>query len=244
MQPSDFLASLDRHEQERAAQPDPQEEFAKAQFKSVVDAVMTANKELLKYMKAQRTVSVDNLPESIKAADIAEVTKAVKGLEKALKPVKQDNSDVVAAIKGLQLNPTYKPEIKVAPTPVTVKAPEVKVDAPDLSPITKAIEANKPAPVDNAPLIKAIKDVSQQIIKKPTPVANTPTDPLIYYLPADIDDASSVQYYGYTDNKGAWYVRQYDTSVAPKTIRFAFGQSAYTTNWTNRANLTYKVWGS
>lgn len=247
MTPQQFLASIDQHQQTLAAAPDPAEEFAREQFKSVVDAVVKANEALLAYMKSNHSVSVDNFPafpDSIKTPDVAEVTKAVKALEKALKPLKQDNSDVVSAIKGLKLAPIYKPEITVSPTPVHVDAPLVKVDAPDLSPIKRAIEANKPEVVDLKPVVSALKDVKRAVDTKSIPVANVPTDPLIYYLPADIDDAGAVQYFGYTDNKGAWYIRRFDTSVSPKTLRFAFGQSDYATNYANRASLTYSVWGS
>lgn len=242
MTPDQFLTSIEQEKQRRANLPDPAEEFAKEQFASVVTAMSNASQAMLAFLKAYKpSVSVSNLPDSIKVPD---VVKAVNTLQKVLKPLKNDNSDVVKAIKSLELSPTYKPEINVSPTPVTVKAPVVKVDAPDLSPVTKAIQDNKPTPVDFKPVLNALKDVSAQIIKKPTPVANTPTDPLVYYLPADIDDAGAVQYYGYTDNKGAWYIRKFDTSVSPKTLRFAFGQSNYMTNYTNRASLTYSVWGS
>lgn len=245
MKPVDFLASLERHQAEIANQPDPAQEFIKTQFQGILDTLLQSNKAMLSFLKSYSPdVTVTNQPDSIKTPDVLEVTKAVKALEKALKPLKNDNSDVIQAIKSLKLSPTYTPSIQVAPTPVTVAAPIVKVDAPDLSSITKAIEANKTAPVDLKPVVTALKAVQKSVDTKPTPVANTPTDPLIYYLPADIDDANAVQYFGYTDNKGAWYIRKYDTSISPKTLRFAFGQANYATNFTNRASLTYSVWGS
>lgn len=249
MTPDQFLASIEQEKARREALPDPTEEFAKTQFKSVVDAVAAANRALLAYMKSNQVAPVT----SVSTPDVAEVTKAVKALETALQPLKQDNSDVVAAINALQLSPTYKPEINVSPTPVTVKAPVVTVAAPDLKPITKAIKDNKPAEVDLKPLIAAVKDVSKQVIMKPTPVANTPTDPLIQYAEADIDDVDAtnalktIRYYGYTNTSGAWYIRRLDATnigTSGKTVRIVQGIGNYATSWTNRASLTYVTWGS
>lgn len=259
MQPSDFLASIERHQAELASQPDPQKEFVKTQFQSVVEAMTTANQAMQVFLKTyQPTVAVSNPQTSVRTPDVAEVTKAVKALEKALKPLKSDNSDVVKAINimaGRQLKASdIKPPVVNLPAPqVKVDAPVVKVDAPDLSPITKAIKDNKPQPIDNSDIIKGLKDVSQQIIKKPTPVANTPTDPLIQYAEADIDDVDvsnalkTIRYYGYTNTSGAWYIRRLDATnigTTGKTVRISQGISGYSAAWTNRTSLTYVVWGS
>lgn len=59
------------------------------------------------------------------------------------------------------------------------------------------------------------------------------------YKISDIDDASTVKYYGFTDSEQNWYVMKEDTSVSPKTYRYTKGIGAYPTNWTSRASLTY-----
>lgn len=64
-------------------------------------------------------------------------------------------------------------------------------------------------------------------------------DPLAPYKVNDVDDASTVKYYGFADADGAWYILKEDTSVVPKTYRYARGASAYSTAWTNRASQTY-----
>ncbi len=57
------------------------------------------------------------------------------------------------------------------------------------------------------------------------------------YKVSDIDDDASPNYYGFIEKSGAWYILKEDTSA--KTYRYVGGRSAYTTNWTNRASLTY-----
>jgi len=55
-----------------------------------------------------------------------------------------------------------------------------------------------------------------------------------YYI-SDIDDASDPKYYGFLDKDGNWYILK-ETSG---TYRYEHGSANYTTNWTNRASLTY-----
>ena len=57
------------------------------------------------------------------------------------------------------------------------------------------------------------------------------------YYCHDMDDASSVQYFGYLNRRGNWCIMKLDESSNPKTIRYAVGQSGY--NFSNRAGLTY-----
>lgn len=208
-------------------------------------------------------VTVDNMPEpvtSVSTPDSDKVVKAIQALPKQLTPAQHDNSDVIAAIKQLGEHNKdsiskidLKPNIKVAASP----APVVKVDAPDLSGLEKAIKANKPEPVkvDFSGVVKLLQDnlkatnkVNQTIRELKFPVSSTPTDPLIRYMVADVDDATTVKYFGHTQVGGAWYIRKYDESVSPKTNRFVFGEvnggTSYTTAWANRASLTYSLWGN
>lgn len=59
------------------------------------------------------------------------------------------------------------------------------------------------------------------------------------YLICDSDDTGAVKYYGFEDVEGRWYILKEDTSVSPKTYRLTKGNSGYSTNFTNRASLTY-----
>ncbi|HHD92284.1 MAG TPA: hypothetical protein ENL06_01500 [Candidatus Portnoybacteria bacterium] len=55
----------------------------------------------------------------------------------------------------------------------------------------------------------------------------------IYHI-SDIDD-SSPAYYGFVDKDGNWYIMKEDTG----TYRYCKGTTDYSTNWSNRASLTY-----
>lgn len=56
----------------------------------------------------------------------------------------------------------------------------------------------------------------------------------IYYV-----DASEPAYYGYVNSRGGWYILKAVTSGNVTTYSTARGGSGFSTNWTNRANLTY-----
>ena len=255
-----FLQRYQDHQNELATQPTDDEKFEIEQFQSVVKAVGQATKDLVKFL-TKAELQVGNFPKEFSTPD---VVKALKQLETSLKPA--NNNDVVKGLKSLQDD--LKKQLQQIPVSETVAvsnleeitkrfsqeiagvvkaiekqnlAPEIKVAAPKVTvqPTPVQVQAT-----DVKGLIKAMKDVKTAVDVKPIPVANTPTDPLIYYLASDVDDAGTVQYFGYTDNKGAWYIKKYDTSVSPKTIRFCFGQANYATNFTNRASLAYTTWGS
>jgi len=52
-------------------------------------------------------------------------------------------------------------------------------------------------------------------------------------------DTTSPNYYGYIDKDGRWYIMKETISGNITIYRFAKGESNYSTNWTNRADLTY-----
>ena len=134
----------------------------------------------------------------------------------------------------------------VVPSPVV----EVNERELDLSPLIKSNAAVIKAiesihipeiPVDDDTMImQALAQVEDAVRTLRFPVPNHPTDPLIRYTPADIDDAGAVQYFGYVDMSGSWYIRRFDTGASPKTLRFAFGSSGY--DFTQRASYIYKLW--
>lgn len=64
-------------------------------------------------------------------------------------------------------------------------------------------------------------------------------DVLDCYQTSDVDEASAtVTYIGAVDRAGNWYIKKID-QTAGTTLRFIKGSSSYTTNWTNRASLSY-----
>lgn len=200
--------------------------------------VIAAIQSLLPELKAiPKSIQFPEMPEGIE-----EVT--IKNLDEVTMPLEHSLAELHAAISSLKLDPT----INVAPP--TVNVPEIKLDVllTALGKVEKAVGSIKmptmPDPVDLKPLITTQKATTKAIESLRFPVSSTPTDPLIKYTPADIDDAGAVQYFGFTDNSGAWYIRKFDTGASPKTIRFAFGQGAYATNWTGRTGLTYSIYGT
>lgn len=258
MTPEQLVASIQAKKQQEADAPDPDQEFAREQFAQVVRSIQDSNKALVGFfLKYSPDVNVKNFPKypEMPKLDNSDVVRAIQSIEFP----EDDDTDIVAALNGLETLQKQQnaliAKLDLKPE-VTVEAPILKVDAPDFKPVIKAIKESKPEPVsiDFSILQKLMQDnlKATQAVQKAVkdlvfPVSNTPTDPLIYYLPADIDDiagSTGVQYYGYTDNRGAWYIRKMDNSVAPKTIRLVFGQSGYTAAWTNRATQTYSVWGS
>ena len=49
--------------------------------------------------------------------------------------------------------------------------------------------------------------------------------------------SGSTNYYGFINSVGHWIILQ--EIAASGTYRYSSGQSSYSTNWTNRASLTY-----
>lgn len=228
------------------------------QFGSIVTALGQATKVMIKFLESHET-KVSNFPDSIKTPDTDKVVKAVDKLGKTLKPTEQDDSKVLKALDEV------KQAVKEIEMPVT-EAVEVtnfkelttslSNDLKSLKKVVEALEMKPkitlPAPVVNVEktdvksVVNALKDVKQEIIDKPVPGTTVvPTDPLIRFTPAHVDDANDVKYYGYIATDGEFYIRKYDESVSPKTLTFYFGKgtaATYTTAFNNRASLTYRMW--
>jgi len=80
----------------------------------------------------------------------------------------------------------------------------------------------------------ATDDGEKVTVSNPLPVS---TNPLDKYEPSDENVAEGLEYHGSVDKDGNWYILKYDLNAG--TMRYAVGTTAYTTNWTNRASLTY-----
>lgn len=74
----------------------------------------------------------------------------------------------------------------------------------------------------------AVKDSGGNLVD---PAISTPTDG---YKITEIDD-STPAYYGYLDKAGKWFIMKESTGA----YRYVKGASSFTTNWTNRAALSY-----
>lgn len=58
------------------------------------------------------------------------------------------------------------------------------------------------------------------------------------YQPSDETNTGTVDYYGFVDRNGNWYIQKYDYDNG--TIRYIKGSSDYITNWNNKSSLSYK----
>lgn len=250
MTPEQFVASIRARQDESALEETQERDFAREQVAEIIAEIGRNNERLVKAIAAAKPeITIPEFPKTLDTGN-KEVVKAIKGL----KFPESDDSNIISSLKSLESQNVKIAEL-LSKLDLHVEAPQVNVDAPDLTPITKAIKAiPKPEPLDTSDLkalleqnLKATNSVQKAIKSLVFPVANTPTDPLIYYIASDIDDSAGktgINYFGFTDNKGAWYIKRLDNSASPKTIRLCFGQSNYGTNWTGRAGLTYTTWGS
>lgn len=71
-------------------------------------------------------------------------------------------------------------------------------------------------------------------------MANWPTG-LNGYSISDMDTTSDPKYFGYMDDSGEWYIMKMTTS---SEFRYVRGSTDYSTNWTNRASLSYDLYGT
>jgi hypothetical protein len=64
------------------------------------------------------------------------------------------------------------------------------------------------------------------------PAEKKPTDG---YSISEIDDSGTDAYYGFVNKDGAWFILKDSNGI----YRYAKGSSSFSTNWTDRASLTY-----
>lgn len=196
---------------------------------------VTAIGVLLKFLK-ENGLKVNN-PEEI--ADIKPVTDKVENLLKEINSQKADFTEVVNGLSTIgdalsQIPTTIKHEVEIkdrdysdkfdelkksfdnrkAPQ-VTVKPPNVKVDAPDLKPIEDAIKEHAPA-------------------KLP------PKLDLSTYRAQDLDEMEKdVQYIGFTNLDGYWYILR--NNLRKNEMRYKFGKDNYSTAWGLASTFRYKT---
>lgn len=72
-----------------------------------------------------------------------------------------------------------------------------------------------------------------------SPGGASSSDILASYKISDKDDDASPNYFGFVNADGAWYILKETVSAGADTYRYAAGSSSYTTNWTNRASLSF-----
>ena len=60
---------------------------------------------------------------------------------------------------------------------------------------------------------------------------------LAQYKLSDYDVTSDPLYLGFIDSEGRWYIKEINTTN--ETLRYTAGTTDYSTNFINRASLTY-----
>lgn len=191
-----------------------------------------------------------NTEKAVEITNIAEFTKGVDALSKA----------VVEAIKESRVTP---PDVITVKNIGDAKADTVKVNnivefsngvIKALEPIIAEIAKIEPTVVveqkeltlptnPKNPIAVRLSDgkgwINQLIHGVASGVAET--DPLVGYQPCDIDDVTSVKYYGFAKNNGSWYIMR-EIAGAYRYTKGApqfNGGGLYIDAWTDRANLTY-----
>jgi len=76
----------------------------------------------------------------------------------------------------------------------------------------------------------AVKNLSGSKID---PAEKSPTDG--YYI-SEVDDATSISYFGFINKGSQWYIMRQDIDGA---FRYARGDSSFSASWANRENLNY-----
>lgn len=262
-------AARRKREEEKQAELDREQaekNFTTEQFRSVITAMAEMTKVLMDFVKQQEIkTNITNFPKEIGTPDSDKVVKAVKNLEKTLKPEKIDNKDVVKAIKELNQNIKALPS-KIVPTDAVevtnmkemtdtlAKSQKLLTDALNSLELSPKITVPKPEvhiqPTDTKSIVAGLKKV-EKAIEDNAPGgggggAAGSQDPLQRFTPVDMDDSTTVQYYSYIATDGEFYIRKVDKSGAYTTIRFYFGKGVaeYNTAWTGRAGLTYTMWAA
>lgn len=143
-------------------------------------------------------------------------------------------------------------------TEVVTALGEIEIDAESVNLNVDELEARIGALTDSPAtgngslnaILKKIRDLlTTGISATDTGVQTAITDQLNNYQVADVDKPiTSVNYYGFLDKEGNWYILKEDKSANPNTYRFVKGtgsgaglryETATTGAWATRASLTY-----
>ena len=232
-----------------------QDKVAEALNNLVVATVIGKDPQLIKAADnlAKLLESISTASDKIEASKLQELPGAIAKLTAQI--------EMMCAEDDTETEDEQDPAIPIlqdiANSLTNQKTPELTIPAPvvnfDLSKLekkldtlTKATENNKVSipSLDLSAVVKSSKETTDAINNLRFPIPNFVQDPFIRYKPVDeFDDgsSSSVKYYGFLDPEGHWYVMKYDPSASAKTMRYAFGGTDYSTNWTNRESLTYDL---
>lgn len=228
------------------------------ELKAVVDAV-----KAIDIPEAPKEVKVSNFPKSEKAPDsvtVKNLSELGTHLEKLLRAVE--------AIQVSPIVNLPAPIVNVAPQEAPIVnipqslPPIVDLDLSSLLAALKPLnllsrDPNKPITVrmsdgrhfidaltqtlkDNGERLATVVSTSYGLTKDEYKAATRELAlPTEGYSITDKDNDGTPNYYGYTNQFGAWYIMKETVSAGADTYRYAKGTSGYTTAWTGRVDLTY-----
>lgn len=184
-------------------------------------------------------VEVKNFPKSVKTPDIKEVVNAIDKMSKEVAPKNIDFTPLQKSIAALSQQiaklPTEYPE---APEAVeTVAVNNLNELKPQLEAITATLEKLKLDPTIDvkAPKIDLSGIESAIASLKVEPVKEVE---LSDYMAVVIDDDSEyMQYVGFINPDGEWYILYYD--IEKNLFLFNFGIDNFSKSWQNHMNIGY-----
>lgn len=235
----------------KLAQQEAQEHQTNVADKNGTLVAATIKAENLRSRGNTQNVNVTN-QDLAKTGDIKELGGHIEKLGETLKPesidwqpVRESLSELAEQLKEL---PRTFPEIPKPVDSVTVKN-QIDIE-PTLKSIQNAIENLKLAPVFDPKIeVKAAKPADVVVDTQPLAdileahhAKKKKQAPLLLdnYKAQDIDnDAGSMQYVGFLNPDGAWYIVEND--IEGNSLRYRFGASGYKAAWRSHVSKSYKL---
>lgn len=166
------------------------------------------------------------------------LTAAITSIETAIKSLDSSSadSDQLAALHKLQgiFDGYFKRVGKDTDSIVAA------IRALDVAPVVQAPVVNVPAPVVQVPPVD-LTGVERAIERAATPEDTTAPDPcdLSRYRAQDLTDNGDMQYVGFVNPEGNWYIIEND--VSKNRMRYVFGKRGYARHFRAAATYEYKL---
>lgn len=175
--------------------------------------------------------------------ELANQARLLEGLEALLEALVQHIADLVAYHETTVVDDS---------TTEIVTHVDTTAIAESLAPILKQLDLSEKFDALNRNILEILKKPQQAPVTS-IPRFNTSglaqestltavSNPLAAYQANDLDEAADPAYYGFENADGKWIIKRLSDSAG--TIRYAKGDSDYSTAWTGRAGQSYATFGS
>lgn len=183
--------------------------------------------ELKKINKSLSTLS--NLSKLDKLTDIEKSVKEIpKSQQKQTETIAEIMIAWLSGITQMFSGVIAKATFKVQPTQASFETPQLVVFYDPLTKKTIRPQDLIPEQKQNRNPLNVYVPINE--------LQATINDSLDQYKIADVDDATSPKYYGFTNKDGYWYILK---NTSDTTFRYVKGTTDYVTAWTDRAAQTY-----